>query len=500
MYDPSSMTTLHSPIALVAQLAEALDEREVRYCHWKSNTAIARSETGENDLDLLVDRRDAVAFREVLSQAGFSRAERQGKPLPPGKEDYFGHDPASGRLVHVDAHYQLVLGHDRTKNYRIPLEPEFLDQSQRQGLFRLPPPELEYVVLLVRMVLKYAIWDEVLWQTLRGRRAGLKASEQEELADLESRIDPDRVAQIVRDHTPWLGDGLLASCAAVARAEVSLAERLRTGRRLHRQLAVHARHGEITDGPLRLARRLTVAWQTRVGSSPRFQLANGGAIVAVLGGDGSGKSTVIAELDAWLGAEFEMKQIHLGRPPWSATTYGIRGALKVVRLAGKVVGRARHRPPPDDEESEPPYRAMAWLACTARDRYLTYRKARRFANRGGLVVSDRYPHPALQSMDVPLISHADTPKSSGRLTSILQRLEHRYHDRIEFPEVMVVLRVDPDTAARRKTDEPTEYVKRRVAEVWEIDWEEASVPVIDASRSKEEVAAELKSLIWDALA
>jgi hypothetical protein len=131
---------------------------------------------------------------------------------------------------------------------------------------------------------------------------------------------------------------------------------------------------------------------------------------------------------------------------------------------------------------------------------LAYRKARRFADRGGLVISDRYPHPALQSMDVPLISRIEAPQRSSWLASTLQRFEHRYHERIELPEVLIVLRVDPDTAARRKTDEPTDYVKRRVAEVSEIDWEAASVPVVDARRPKEEVVAELKSLIWDALA
>jgi thymidylate kinase len=494
------MTPPYPPIALIAQLADALEERGVSYCHWKSNTAIARSETGENDLDLLVDRSHAAAFREVLSHAGFSRVERQGKPLPPGKEDYFGYDTKSGRLVHVDAHFQLVLGHDRTKNYRIPLERAFLESAQRSGVFRLPPPELEYIVFLIRMVLKYAIWDEVLWQGLRGRSAGLKVSEQEELADLESRVDQQRVTEIVQEHTPWLGEGLLEAAAAVARGKVSLRERLNTGRRLHRRLTAHARHGEGLDGTLRLARRAIVAAQRRVGLLPQFRFANGGAIVAVIGGDGSGKSTAIGELEAWIGDEFEVRRIHLGKPQWSVTTYGVRGALKVAKLARKAFGRSGHDPVTTGAESEPEYRAVAWLACTARDRYLAYRKARRFADRGGLVISDRFPHPALQSMDVPLISRIESSQPPNRLKATLQRLEHRYHERIELPEVLIVLRVDPETAAKRKTDEPSDYVKRRVAEVWAIDWEAASVPVVDARRPKEEVAAELKSLIWDALA
>jgi len=495
----------HLALGLVEHLADALDERGVSYCHWKSNAAIARSETGENDLDLLVDRSQAAAFRAVLSSVGFTRVERQGKPLPPGKEDYFGRDVASGKLVHLDVHYQLVLGHDRTKNYRVPLEAAFLDSAARQGLLRLPSPELEYIVFLIRMVLKYAIWDELLWQGLRRHSVGPKPTEQEELAHLEASIDPDRLATVVRAHAPWLSGGLLDECALVARGDVSPAQRLRIGRRLHRRLVAHARHGEFVDGPLRFTRRLIVTLQRRIGAMPRFRLGNGGAIVAIIGGDGSGKSTAVKELNSWLGGELDVRQIHLGKPPWSVTTYGVRALFKALALTRGLQTRrpelrADSDVSPNSPASEPPYRAMAWLTCTARDRYLAYRRARRFADGGGIVICDRYPHPALESMDVPLIASLPGPQPSGRIAQRLGQLERSYHERIELPEVLAVLRVDPETAARRKTDEPADYVRRRVAEVWEIDWEAEAVPVVDASRPKEEVAAELKSLIWDALA
>ena len=110
------MIASHSHNALVARPAQRLGERDVSYCHWKSNATFVRSEIGENDLDLLVARSHAEAFRETPSSLGFTRVERRGKPLPPGKEDYFGHDAASGKLVHHDVHYYLVVGYDRTKN------------------------------------------------------------------------------------------------------------------------------------------------------------------------------------------------------------------------------------------------------------------------------------------------------------------------------------------------------------------------------------------------
>lgn len=481
------MTGPHAPIALVARLTDLFEEQGIRYCHWKSNAAIDRSEAGENDLDLLVDRSQATAFREVLSRAGFVRVERQQKPFPPAKEDYFGRDDKTGKLVHVDAHFQLVLGHDRTKNYRVPLEEAFLESATRPGLLRVPAPELEYIVLLIRMVLKYAIWDEVAWQALRGRRAGPKPSERDELAHLEQEISRDKLAEIVQTSVPWLTTRLIADCARVAENEASLRARLSIGRQLRRRLVAHAQHGELADGALRVGRRVSGTLHRRMGIEHGFRLAHGGAIVAIIGGDGSGKSTAVEEVSRWLSHELDVRQIHLGKPDWSVVTYAVRGAFKLVSMARR-------------SSDEPPYRAMAWLACTGRDRYLTYRKARRFADRGGVVISDRYPHPSLESMDVPLIDRLDRPESGTRVGRMLQRVERRYHDAIEMPEVVVVLKVDPETAAQRKTDEPFDYVLRRSAEVWEIDWESAGVSIVDGTRPKEEVASQLKAMIWEALA
>ena len=47
------------PLELIRSVASRLEESRVRYCHWKSNAAIDRSATGDNDLDLLVLGRQA---------------------------------------------------------------------------------------------------------------------------------------------------------------------------------------------------------------------------------------------------------------------------------------------------------------------------------------------------------------------------------------------------------------------------------------------------------
>jgi hypothetical protein len=122
-------------LGIVRALCQELGKNGINYCHWKSNAALSRSASGENDLDLLVSRADGQRFTEILSRLGFKQAIKHPKFALPGVINYYGYDMKEERLIHVHAHYQLVLGHDATKNYHIPVEGSYLASSTPNGVF-----------------------------------------------------------------------------------------------------------------------------------------------------------------------------------------------------------------------------------------------------------------------------------------------------------------------------------------------------------------------------
>jgi hypothetical protein len=130
-------------LELVDELCRALDAAGVRSCHWKSNEALDRSASGDNDLDLLVHRADVSAFEEVLARLGFREAHLPPWKRLPGIWHAYALDRASGRLVHVHAHYQLVVGDDMTKNYHLPIEDPYLASTVPTPRIRVPAPEIE---------------------------------------------------------------------------------------------------------------------------------------------------------------------------------------------------------------------------------------------------------------------------------------------------------------------------------------------------------------------
>ncbi len=486
-----------STLSLVYRLCKALDTEEVVYCHWKSNEAIDRSESGENDLDLLVGRGDVACFSEILCRLGFIETRGPAASELPGIVNYYGYDAAADKIVHVHAHYQLVIGHDLTKNYHLPIERPYLESAVQDGLFRIPAPEFELVVFVIRMMLKHAAPD-----TFFAGYGALSAREQRELDYLQDRADLLKVHGILKQHLPCVEASLFDKCLRSLRGDCRVWTRVGAGRQLQTRLNAHARRSYLSDVCLKPWRRLCTAIRRRVfGRLPGERLARGGAIIAVVGGDGAGKSTAIEELDSWLSKDFQAGRVHLGKPPWLWTTVAVRGTLKLGRLLGLWEFRKSPiRYTVNGEETVfPGFPALLREVCTAHDRYRAYAKARRTAAKGGLVICDRYPLAQIKLMEdlEPDLVFNNGPKT--RLVTFLVRLGQGYHRRIMPPEILIVLRVDPQVAVLRKTNEQAESVRARCQEVWEADWRLIPAHVIDASRPKAEVLSELKSHIWSRL-
>jgi len=484
-------------LKLIEELCLVLDQEEVVYCHWKSTAAIDRSATGENDLDLLVSRTDAQRIIEILSRLGFKEARAPQDKQLPGVLDFFGYDQEADSFVHVHLHFQLILGNDLFKNYRLPIEKPYLETALQSSLFRIPLPELEWITFIVRMVLKHSTWVSILL-----RQMDYSSSERNEREYLRSRMDPARVYEFLVQYLPCISRELFEACEQSLQPGCSLWSRVRTGQRLQRSLAAHTRNSSLSESLFILWRRYYFGIQRKIFKNyPKLRLSIGGAFIAVVGGDGSGKTTAIEGLLEWLALNFDVRKIHLGKPRPSVTTILVRGFLKI----GKTLRLYPYMRAPikyTQDRNAITFPGYPWLfreVCTARDRYLTYIKARRYANQGGLVISDRFPLPQVKYMDGPLAEMMTASPQGNWLIRKMIKLEEQYYASILLPELLLVLKVAPEIAVQRKVEDEASAVSARSGEIWEIDWEQTPAHVVDASQSKEQVLAEFKRTVWSSI-
>lgn len=479
-------------VELVDDLARTLAEAGVRYCHWKSNEAIDRSLSAENDLDLLVAPGDLSRFLVSTAALGFRLALPPSDRRVPGHLALYGLDEPTGKLVQIDAQTRLVLGDDMTKNYRLPIEQAYLDDLDTSGVLPLPRPEFEYLVFVVRMVLKHCPWDAQL-----SYKARLTASERRELAYLEARIDRGAVDEIRRRHLPMISSELLQVCRRALGRELGPLARARVAHHLTAALQGLERHDPRLDTGLKLMRRVKNWVQKRLSPASRKKtLAGGGMVVAIVGGDGSGKSSAVDGLEAFLRRHFRTRRFHMGKPRPSRLTRLVDPVLR--RLPGDH--GLKGLPPWEIERLDrfPGYAYFIHHLLIARDRFLTSVAARRAATRGALVVCDRFPLPGLETMDCPRLQRL--PEGSGRaLARWMGEWEARYYDRLGQPDAVFVLKVDPEIAVARRVEQDGEFVRRRAAEIFQREWKEPNVFIVDASKPLDQVQDQVRALTWSFL-
>jgi thymidylate kinase len=387
----------------------------------------------------------------------------------------------------------------------VPIERSCVSAAAPDGAFKVPIPEHELVLLALKLVL-----GRSALAILAGRdAAGHATARLTELLLLTSRA---RVRDVLERDLPGLDAKLFELAVESCRSGATRAKRLEASLRVPRVMRAYARRPLLADLCLRLGRGASSRLRRHVlRCSEKRQLAGGGGIIAIVGGDGAGKSTVVEGLSAWLSRDLETSSVHMGKPRWSWLTTTIRAIVKIGQLMGLY-------PPESSFRETLEQRSFAttgpWLLreiCRARDRYAKYVAARRSAGAGALVISDRFPLPQIRLMDGPLaqrlLDALDAAGEVGRLSlrrgsavaRAVVKMEESYYRRYTAPEVLIVLRVDPEIAAERRAGEDVVAVRERSTEIWHVDWQHTRAHVIDAGRPKAEVLALAKAVVWSEL-
>jgi thymidylate kinase len=466
--------TAPSPSSLVARLGAALAARGIAYCQWKGHGKRERWANGHGDIDLLVERASWTNFADILAELGFKLAASPAGREANGVLHFYGLDQRRGDLIHLHAYQRLAIGSPWRTHYRIPLERELLATAtlQDDGIFKTAAPELELIVLVLRLVLRHEVRDVLRREPPRWLDGALT-----ELDRLEERATPAQVATALKKLLPEVSLKLFERCRASLLPGCPARRRVLIRAQLALALRAHASHPTVFAFGERLWRRV----------QPRGQsLLGGGAVVALLGGDGSGKSTCAEALKAWLSPGLATLHLHLGRPPRSLTTFIVGGALKLARAARLSPRLVAHLD-------------LLRTVATGIDRARLQTRAFRFAADGGIAICERYPLPQSWSLSGPSDAQGHAQAAQSRLATALRRFERGLYERMARPDLVFVLRLDPETAVRRKPSEPADYVRARAKLTAAADWSTAGAVIIDAAQPLPQVVAALKAELWKSL-
>lgn len=487
----------------VSVLFERLDASNIRYCHWKSNWILAETLAAETDIDLLVKREDAQAFRGVIEELCFRPAIEVGVPPFPSVEHYLALDEAEGAIVHVHAYYRVISGESLTKNYRLPLEEMLLTNVSRAGAVNVPRKGAELVVFVLRMSLKHATLAELTlllrgWDDVRREASWLATDE----ARGEAR-------ELLTAWLPALSPDLFDQALEGLLDPAPLWRRIVLGRRVRSQLRQFARRGRLRAWAAG-ARAFTGRAMYRArGTRKGLTLGEGGTVIAFVGAEATGKSTVLSEMERWLGRYLTVERMHAGKPPGTPLTVVPNLLLPLLRslLPGqrstRVAERRHSGPGPSGSTKDFPLLFGIRSVLLAHDRHVLLKRAFASGVNGSVVLCDRYPSADEGAPDGAQLGPPGATASEGRLRRWLIEREARLYRTIVPPDLAIYLTAPLETTLERNRNrekvEPEAYVRARHERSSNLRFEGVPVRRIRTDRPLAEVLAEIRKLLWEAL-
>jgi len=220
-------------------------------------------------------------------------------------------------------------------------------------------------------------------------------------------------------------------------------------------------------------------------------------MIAVVGCDGSGKSTLSADLLAWLRQTRDVDTVYLGLRSGELGNRIKRWPLigrAFERQLSKKAGQARNK------DGKIPGAATAFVIYMfSVKRMRAFKRMLALRKHGVTIVTDRYPQIEVPGFyDGPGLSAA---RAEGWLVSLLARRERAMYAMMigHVPDLVIRLNVDVDTAFARKPDHKRASLEAKVAVTPHLKFNGAKIVDLCSTDPYPTVLEQAKVAVTDAL-
>lgn len=496
------------PQSLTQVLINRFDQEGVSYCHWKSNIDLVKTLKGELDIDLLVSKDSLARATDILMELGFKPAASRWGPNPSGIFHYYGYDPNQNDLVHLHMFTRVLTGESFLKSHLLPFEEMLLRNTYAVNGMRITSREAELVLFVLRMYIKYGSPLDVL----RVLKSDTKV--REEAQWLKDGSAMEQVGILLDKYCPVVSEKIFLECLDAILNGAPYPKKRKLSSQICRRLRLYRKYTLLgwLFGHIQLLTGNSVKKIRKQKGSK--VLLSGGTIVAIVGADATGKSTLVSETSRWLRRNFVVNTVHAGKPPSALLTVPLNILLTLhrrLRRKSRSAGKLEEGSSPNTGAAHVERNNLNSLIyairaiCLAWDRRALLWKVRRASANGEIIVCDRYPTNATGMMDSPRLLEDLTQK--GFVSSIynwLARLERALYRQIPPPDIVLRLNVSLETAKKRNAareildDEIYLQNRHQQAKGWFMPGTR-SIQDIDTDLPLAETILAVKQAIWSEL-
>lgn len=500
-------------LQITKKLIKVWNDNNIIYCHWKSNEHLYEGLSGDTDLDMLVAKECKDKCHSLLNLCGYKKAFSQIGAKYPNVEDWIGFDEETGKLVHIHLHFNIITGKKFVKEFILPWDVEMFSTLLKDtGTdVYVPAPSLELIILKCRIILKCSYMKSLALRL--GKKIQYSQSLQKELNYLYQKANKDEIKKLSSvlfgDDSEYLLDYFLSN-------ENNYNDSFKYYGRLNKSLSKYKRFSTFKTLFMHIVNRLLLDMRSYLNNKGvtnyinKKTLNTKGCLIAFVGADGCGKSTVTSNTEKWLKWKLESKRFYLG----SGDHYNPLSKRIITYLSSLKNKNDKHTAgtkTKTEKKNNQVNRKVGFIRTMAhvydsfyqlsvvKHTYKTLCKADEYRSKGGIALLDRYPQQQFEGIN-------DGPKIKARYGLIHNNMLFRWLSNREYklfeniahinPDLVIKLYVSPEESVRRKPDHDIEEVSQKAAVIAALNFEHSQLYSVNTEQDFQTEIVEIRNLVW----
>lgn len=358
------------------QAFEALNS-EIQCCLLKGIENISKSFTGIKDIDLLVHRNSQLVLQKILIDHGFRQVVSGWHKTQHGTEHYVLYEEETDQFHHIHVHYCIVFGTLNDREYEFPYIEKWISTARQHPTYpiKVLPIELIMAFEMLRAIIENN--HNLKTATIRIAKGKPKLYQSNfkyfnKFVYFDSKINREKLKKFIEDYFVFVQNELLEFDSLFKSKQLTPLKLIRLRLKI---LPKIKRFMRLNSKDAKLLRSIR---KKEVSDGLAFRTVNsGGAMISIIGADGTGKSTMCKELVEWLRwGRFTAQCVYLGEPKRYFLNFlkyfiKISSVLRINYLQSTFIGLD--------------------AVVKARIRANNVKNAVHLKNKGWVVVTDRYP-------------------------------------------------------------------------------------------------------------
>lgn len=501
---------------IIEIIFNSFEKNNIRYCHFKSNQHLKESFDGISDFDILVDYKQSKECKKILLDNNCKQFEPLYIGDYPSVENWIAFDKNSGKIFHIHLHFHLASGKSLVKEYFLPWSELILDTSTKSDEYNIliSNPHVELLLLVSRIVIKSKISSSL--KAIFGKYH-LPDDMDKEYKYLKNRINKKEIEifalQMFEKNAAQQLIGIIQNHDTISSKEFKIVRRivksqLKNSKRINNiRASIGSRFFRLIDLKNKfMSRKLGIYKITKKVNSA------GGKIIAFIGVDGCGKSTLSEEVRSWLDYKIEVKRFYMGEGDGKVNLFATlvkkvysllyakkqRNRISVKTNSGNNNKKVKFLEQPIEYLKK--YIHALMIYSVVKSNYRKIRKMNQYRMNGGFSILDRYPQLQHEGMNdgLKLNRYATVLDSK-----FIQKLAYKERKFMEItndiqPDIVFRLNIRPEISMKRKPEEQTDYhaIKEKADACSTIYYKKSKMIEIDAEQDLNKVILLVKNLIW----